>query len=220
MSAVVDVWLVRGTTSVPHAGASSPERVLDEVERARLARLSGRTEAGTYAALHVMTRRVIGERLNRAPKQLRFDRSCPDCRRQHGAPRLLDDPDLRLSLSRTRDLGALALARGAGCGVDVEEESAVTFAGFDDVALHPQERSRQTVMRPVIAWVRKEAALKALGVGFRIDPATVLTPVTGVPVRLVPGLPTVVVADLEAPSGYAGALAIVSDGPSPVVHVH
>lgn len=84
MSAVVEVWLDRGPTSVPDAGASSSESVLDEVERDRLARLSDRVEARTYEALHVLARRVIGERLDQPLQAL--DRQQHD--RQHGLDEL------------------------------------------------------------------------------------------------------------------------------------
>ncbi len=47
------------------------------------------------------------------------------------------------------------------------------FAGFDTVATHPSERSADLDDRArAVSWVRKEAALKALGVGFVVDPAS------------------------------------------------
>ena len=57
---------------------------------------------------------------------------------------------------------------------------------------------------------RKEAALKALGVGLRVDPTTFVTPRTGVPAEIVPGMPCLTVMDVDAPTGCAAAVALAS----------
>ena len=222
IDATVDVW-VRETTAaagVPDdAGACAA--VLDEHERERWARLTDPRDAAAYLLLHALARREIGRVVGRSPESLRFDRTCPDCGRQHGAPRLLDDPGLHVSLSRTRDVVALALSRSGPVGVDVEAVHAVAFGGYGDVALHPDERGHGTgELRDVTTWVRKEAALKALGLGLRVDPTTFATPTPGIATDVVPGMPSVKVIDLDVPRAYAAAVALESGRGALAVRAH
>ena len=210
-AATVDVW-VRETTAAGPSGTSAPmEAGLDVHERERWARFADRRDATAYLVLHGLARREIGRLVGRPPESLRFDRTCPNCGRQHGVPRLLDDPRLHLSLSRTRSAVALALSRSGPVGVDIEAVDAAQFTGYAGVALHPDERERgANGPTDTTSWVRKEAALKALGVGLRVDPATFATPAPGIPAEVVPGMPSVTVADVDVPGAYAVAVAVES----------
>ena len=58
---------------------------------------------------------------------------------------------------------------GGTVGVDVEPAGRAGFPGFEDVAVHPQEGSRE----PTGTWVRQEVLLKATGWGLAVDPTTV-----------------------------------------------
>lgn len=205
-------------------------QVLDDVERDRWRRFTDPGAARSYAALHILARTVIGPIVGRDPAALRFDRSCVVCGLQHGRPRLIDDPTLRLSLSRTRSVVVLATSRAGPVGVDVERDDAVAFAGFEEVALHSDDRGRRRRERDAVpdatAWVRKEAALKALGVGLRVDPASVRTPAPGKPVVVVPGLQPVNVIDLaldldpDVDAWHSAAVALVTNAVSVKVHLH
>jgi 4'-phosphopantetheinyl transferase len=77
-----------------------------------------------------------------------------------------------VSLARAGGLSVVAVADAGPVGVDVEVEGAASFAGFADVALHPGERAGRTD-EATRAWVRKEALLKAYGLGLAIDPRDV-----------------------------------------------
>ena len=216
----VDVW-TRDTSAAPpdEAAVAEPGELadlLDVHERERWSRLVDRRSATAYLELHVLARREIARVLGRSPAALRFDRTCPDCDRQHGAPRLLDDPGLHLSLSRSGTVVALALSRAGRVGVDVDRVARTGFRGFEEVALHPDERDHvRTANARATAWVRKEAVLKALGVGLRVDPATFVTPLTGVPRIVLPGSPAVSVSDLAVQEGYAAAVALAVPDPAP-----
>lgn len=212
MADEVDVW-VRDTNVGSASQGGLDEDRLDEHERERWSRLTDRPAARAYVALHVLARSQIGRLLGRPPEALRFDRTCPDCGGQHGRPLLVDDPGLHLSLSRAGTVVALALSRSGPVGVDVEHVSGTQFEGFGQVALHPSERDG--TVADATAWVRKEACLKALGVGLRVEPASFVTPRSGLPVEVVPGMPCLTVVDVDAPSGCAAAVALVS-GESPL----
>ncbi|MEO7753488.1 MAG: 4'-phosphopantetheinyl transferase superfamily protein [Terracoccus sp.] len=202
---------------------------LDAVERRRLAELeaAGPAASRAYAVLHLLARDVVSEQSGTAPASVAFSRSCDRCGAAHGRPRVLGQPAVHLSLSRTPDLVAVALSSDAPVGVDVERVSSVGFEGFDLVAAHPSERlSGRTDTDRAVSWVRKEAALKALGVGLRIDPETVVTPQPGRPLTLVGTDSPVSVLDLDPASvrelarGMVAAVALAAAHENLVVTLH
>jgi 4'-phosphopantetheinyl transferase len=69
-------------------------------------------------------------------------------------------------------MSVVAITDAGPVGVDVEAEGAADFAGFADVALHLGERATNPV-DPTRVWVRKEALLKAHGLGLVVDPSDV-----------------------------------------------
>ena len=159
--------------------------------------------------LHLLARDVVAQVVGCHPAELAFDRTCARCGEQHGPPRVVGHPGLHVSLSRTRDLVAVAVSVDAPVGIDVEVLAGTRFDGFDAVALHPVERAADLDDRTrAVSWVRKEAALKALGTGFSVDPATVPAPAPGRPRLVVPDRPPVSVADV--PTGERGHVAAVA----------
>jgi len=102
----------------------------------------------------------------------------------------IDSPNLTFNLSHSGDWAVLGISRNAEVGVDLEIGAQVldrtsmlaaltpreldVASALDDVALHAAFR---------VAWTRKEACLKAAGIGFAIDPSEVeagLEPVPGI----------------------------------------
>jgi 4'-phosphopantetheinyl transferase len=77
-----------------------------------------------------------------------------------------------VSLAHAGDVSVVAITDAGPVGIDVEAEGAADFAGFEDVALHRGERGTNPADR-TRAWVRKEALLKAYGLGLIIDPRDV-----------------------------------------------
>jgi 4'-phosphopantetheinyl transferase len=156
--------------------------LLDEHERRTLVGFRSAATAHAYAAAHALARRAVAEVAGCGAAGVRIDRTCLECGAQHGRPTLPDLPLLHLSLSRADTLVAVAVTRAGPVGVDVEPVAATDFPGFPDVALHPAEwdhvegRPLERTLRRARAWTRKEACLKALGVGLRTDPALVPTP--------------------------------------------
>lgn len=209
---IVDVWL-RRVADVPDGAA-----LLDPGERTRLAGLRSEDKQ-SYAAGHVLLRRAVarvaGDDTPAAAAAVRFDRTCSVCGEQHGRPTLPGLPGLHVSLSRTRTHVAVALAE-APVGVDLELVAATCFDGFDSVALHPDDLDALSGDVPfgadprAAAWVRKEAALKALGTGLRKDPAGVRSPLSGIPTDLLGDGTRVTVRDVPTPwPTVAAAVAVV-----------
>lgn len=130
--------------------------------------------------------------------------------------------DLHLSRSATPGLAAMALCRRSGIGIDVEH---VRPAWIDDelcdLALHPAERATAARGGPEAffgIWTRKEAVLKALGVGLSVPPSSFdsgqidtrwahckLGPIAAANVRSV-----------HAPCGYSAAFGAI--GFKPTLH--
>ena len=226
----VDLWIREPAVVLARDGsahAPKPEAVLDPIERDRWHRFADADSARSYAAVHLLARICVGGLLGRSPSSLRFDRACDDCDQPHGRPRLVDDPTLHVSLTRTRSLVAVALSRFGPVGVDVERHSEASFPGYAEVALHPDERVQALGRRgeghvelDVTAWVRKEAALKALGLGLRIDPAGLRTPSTGQSRAVVAGMPMVTVVDVPVADAYAVAVAVVTGSDSVRIRRH
>jgi 4'-phosphopantetheinyl transferase len=207
-----DAWFARPDGWAGPAGWERLLSLLDPLERGRLAALREPTTARAYAVLHLLARDVLGQVVGADPGQLVFDRTCARCGEQHGPPRLVGHPGLHVSLSRTPDLVAVAVSPDAPVGIDVERVAATRFVGFDGVAMHPSERSHDLDdATRAVSWVRKEAAIKALGDGFVVDPAELRTPPHGRAVLVLPDRPAVTVVDVAlGEGGHVAALALAA----------
>lgn len=166
-SCEVDVWWLdaRGVTIAP--------ALLDRREIARADGVRHVATRETSLAAAMLLRLAVGRAAGCAPGAVLVDRSCPDCTRWHGAPRLVGLPGLDVSVSHAGHRAGVAVGRGAALGLDVEERTALpdpAEPGLLTSVLDPQERARHdTMSRDEFGtyWVRKEAVLKATGEGLR-----------------------------------------------------
>ncbi len=138
---------------------------------------------------------------------LEIGRRCRRCgSARHGQP-FVEDDVVHVSLGRAPGLVLAAVSTAGPVGVDGEPAGRAGFPGFDDVAVHPQEGSRE----PTRTWVRKEALLKATGWGLTVDPRRVRLDDR----RLVsweehlPAPDRCWIEDLPLPEGYVGAVAVI-----------
>jgi 4'-phosphopantetheinyl transferase len=110
-----------------------------------------------------------------AVSQIVLTHACPRCGSgAHGRPLIAATEQVRrpahVSLARAGDLSLVAVTDAGRVGVDVEAEGAAELAGVERVVLHPGERAADVTR----TWVRKEAVLKAYGLGLAVDPSHVL----------------------------------------------
>ncbi len=150
-------------------------------------------------------RRAAAGCLSVDPRQLRVDRRCDRCGAQHGKPRLLDHPELDVSVAHTGDHVAVALARGPRIGVDVEQlrdldvdelaRTAFTSDEAAELAALPAADRAPAFFR---LWTRKESIVKALGVGITNDFAHASASSTGAALH-----------ELTCAPGYVATLAIL-----------
>jgi 4'-phosphopantetheinyl transferase len=170
----IDVWKVDLAALEDH-----PERLLDNEELARAARiLSGRGRV-IWSRSRGFLRALLGCYLNHDPRALRFVLG------PHGKPALEREgtdagEDLRFNLSHSGGLALIAVTAGREVGIDLEvadrrvDELAIAarVLGRAQAArlaeLDPRTRERE-FMR---AWVAHEAAVKCRGLGLGIEIAT------------------------------------------------
>ncbi|MFF3492615.1 4'-phosphopantetheinyl transferase family protein [Streptomyces sp. NPDC002795] len=171
-SGPVRLWLATTGPGSPPTGDAAD--ILDAEESRRAAAFHFERHRVRYVSAHLALRAILGERLGRAPGDVRFTRlPCPGCGGPHGRPALADVPGPHFSLSHSGDLALVALAP-APVGADVEELPTPKVAEELTAVLHPRERAelaalagpRERRLGVARAWVRKEAYLKGLGTGL------------------------------------------------------
>lgn len=214
------VWVHDVALDVPAERRAAREVILsrDERERAgrfRFARDRARFIAGRAALRHILTGHGAG-----SAEHLRFVEGA------WGKPALDRDSSLRFNVAHSGDRGLVAVTRDVEVGIDVErlrpmaEVGAVarrvcSAAERAALAWLPASQRDAAFLR---AWVRKEACVKALGVGLHQSLTTVdvgmAAEAGGAPTTVI--VPRVdgsawaelTIVDLECGAGYAAALAV------------
>ncbi len=187
---------------------------LDRTERRRMARLRHPADRARFLVARVLLKQLVGELSDVDPVSVRLSYDCQQCGEPHGKPGVATPfatPGWQVSIAHAGRRVAVAATRVGAVGVDVEPVDGVRFEGFDAVALSDRESAALAHLPPAArnqaratAWVRKEAVLKATGLGLARDPATVDLADLG---------PARTVLDLAVGDGYAAAVAVLTDGP-------
>lgn len=204
---------VHVVVAVPPWWEAGPD-VLSPDEHRRVAMLREPADRAAAAASVRLLRLLLARLTGVAAGDHAFVRRCVACGGPHGKPEL-QHPGLHTSRSWTRDAVAVAVTTAGPVGVDVEREAATDFDGFAGVALAPGE-SAPTAADRARAWTRKEAVLKAAGLGLAEDLRAVRVTAAGDAPALVrwdraPG--PVQLRDVPAPPGLRCAVAVLTSGP-------
>jgi 4'-phosphopantetheinyl transferase len=196
--AEIHVWLV------PVANVPEPIAILDGEERERAGRFRVDAARKRFVVSHGVLRLVLGRLTGLAPESLRFTRRCGHCGgTDHGKPRLAGSSGLDFSLAHSDGLALIAVARDRLVGADVErvrprtDVQAVARHAFSPAErLDIESRATDDERRAAFfrSWTRKEAYLKARGVGLA----------GGLDRTVGPGWQ---VRSLHAPPGYLAAVA-------------
>jgi 4'-phosphopantetheinyl transferase len=192
--------------------AASAEHVLDAGERARAARFQFERDRITYVTSHALWRTAIGFCLGVEAALVRLSSTST------GQPRLYGT-GYATSLSHSGTWVAMAICAGTTIGVDIERSpTRLAMDALMPLVCTPAEISVMEKLSPperettlLALWTRKEALLKAFGVGLTADPAQ-LSATSGELVAP-PALATDQVpcraCPIEAlPNNLAGALAV------------
>ncbi|WP_432097051.1 4'-phosphopantetheinyl transferase family protein [Streptomyces sp. bgisy100] len=154
-------------------------RLLDPVERARLDAYARPDDRHRFLLGCAVSRIALGAYLGADPADVGLVRQCPQCGGPHGKVRLRDAEgagSIRFSVTHGGRLVGVAFCRAAEVGLDVEPtDQAVDVDELAPDVLTGRELAalaeggtvadrRRDFLR---FWCRKEAVVKALGVGMR-----------------------------------------------------
>jgi len=170
-----------------------------------------------FVARRGLMRAELARELGVAPQMVRIAAD------EHGKPFLRDDSDLAFNLSHSKGLALLATMRGGAIGCDIEWRNPELACSHVARRLFaPQEYETLTAL-PAEQWIagfyncwtRKEAYVKALGLGLShpLDAFTVSV-APGEPARFTSDEPGWTLASFEPAPGYQAAL-VTWTGPSP-----
>jgi 4'-phosphopantetheinyl transferase len=168
------LWLLELDVDV--AAATRLAHVLDAAEAARRDAFVHARDAERYAVAHVGLRVLLARWAGVEPGALEFERRpCHACGGPHGKPALRGGGDeLCFSLAHAGRVALYALA-SVEVGVDVEPRRPVAELEGVAESLHPRERAALATLPAVeradallCCWTRKEALLKARGLGLTV----------------------------------------------------
>lgn len=191
-----------------------PSQYLDDEEKARARRFIFDADRHRFMITHSQVRLILGALLNIHPANLVFIKN------PHGKPSLVGSR-LKFNLSHSRDLGLLAVILDQEIGVDIEvirpevDRDSLASRFFAPQEVHalsnlPESERLEGFFN---CWSRKEAYIKARGLGLKIplrkftvsvapgQPAAVISPDPG-------ASPTWDMAALTPHPGYCGALVV------------
>jgi 4'-phosphopantetheinyl transferase len=154
--------------ALPSAAAdlSTHVEILDHQERERVQRFHFAGDAARYALAHANLRRILGAYLKQRPEKICFRNN------QFGKPELAGETSLQFSLSHSQSMAVLAVDHALPVGVDVEDvrpiETEVADAHFSATELSALRALQGDAWLTGFyrCWTRKEAVLKAEGVGL------------------------------------------------------
>ncbi len=160
----VAIWLF--SLQAPAPARAMLAGLLSTDERERAARFIHDRHRNRYIVAHGAMRCILGETLGRAPGDLVFASNA------WGKPELTEAGAPFINLSHTENLGALAIGWRCPIGVDVEQvrpvEQDVARHSFSPAELAELSRlpQRDWLQGFYRCWTRKEAVIKALGLGL------------------------------------------------------
>jgi 4'-phosphopantetheinyl transferase len=199
------------------------QELLSPADRARADRFVTAALRGSFVTAHGLMRAVLGRCLELDPAALSFAETA------RGKPFLLPPASVAtFNLSHSRRFVALALTRATHdeLGVDVEDVERQVSAGLVDACTSPGERAlfheglSETERRALFfrIWTRKEAVLKAsgLGIGVRLSSVDVAPQLESATVLWDEGRQRHHVTSFAGlPEGLCGALAQAGPSPGP-----
>jgi medium-chain acyl-[acyl-carrier-protein] hydrolase len=184
--------------------------ILSAEERERARRFPRAAERRQFLVSQAALRTILGRVLDRAPQSLQFGSGA------HGKP-FLQGEELSFNLSHSGDLALVAVTREGPVGIDIERVRAdLDWTAMSRHPLSPHEQSALAGLPPehrltgfFSFWTRKEAQLKATGLGAAAPadnlldfPPTLLLPQVG---EFHDGRTR---ADVHPEPGYVGSLVV------------
>ena len=207
----LDVWHI----NLDNLDQAAWSETLTAAEFARAARLLRPGAGERFLQARFALRSLLGRYLDRVPQSLEFALN------QFGKP-ALPGSQLGFNLSHSGNRAVLAISRQQAIGVDIEQLTAhrdvhglarqvCTPSESADLAALPDQA---LALAFSICWTRKEAYLKALGVGLSVDPRVVAVGLLPIPLHVsevFSGSGSVAVQTIDISDGFAISVAVRSD---------
>jgi len=187
--------------------------LLSDEERGRARRFRFQADVDRFVAARGALRHHLGAALAVDPHTLSFDTG------PFGKPYVIGQEHMQFNVSHSGDWVLIAISRRGPVGVDVElarpdlnvlELGATVFTNGELVALSvlAAHAARSAFFR---LWTRKEAALKAWGVGLSLDPRSIQVGIDEAPTRVVrapfAAFPPATVSDIAVDAMHSAAVA-------------
>lgn len=193
---------------------SPDESALSEDERQRASRFHFDADRDRYVAAHASLRGVLSRYLQCEPRELKFSAN------EFGKP-FLSNHEIEFNLSHSGEFALVGIAHKCKVGVDVEliredlelEDLARRYFSLREVSELMALKDEQRVIGFFNCWTRKEAYIKAQGLGLSL-PLDSFDVSLGEPALLHATRPDAKVASrwslrsLDVESNYAAALAV------------
>ena len=195
----------------------TPERLevcaasLDAEERSRAAAFRYDRDRKRFIARRGQLRERLAEETGETPHAIRIAADA------HGKPFLPGHPELSFNLSHSRTLALVAIGRGVAIGCDIEwRDPALAERAVAERLFAPAERTALAALPDALwvggffnCWTRKEAYVKALGLGlsYPLDAFTVSV-VPDEPARLIAAETGWSLTSFEPAPGYQAALVV------------
>ena len=168
----ISPWLFR--LDLPTPLIAGLEAILSPDERARAAALRHDVDQRRFIARRAQLRMLLADLIGTRPEAVLFARG------PHGKPYLPSYPDLRFNTSSAGTLGlcVVALKTEVGCDMAADEDVPLSIEiarllfhdrEHRDFAALPEAMRRRAFLE---IWTRKEAYLKAAGIGLSRDLST------------------------------------------------
>lgn len=192
-----------------------PERMaelaalLDETDHVRAAALHFELHRRRFIVRRALTRVELARAIGGEPGRLRFAEG------EQGKLSLQDAPELRFNLSHADDLALLVMSGNSEVGCDIERidpararrdvaERFFSPVEFAILSALPEEQWAEGFFN---CWTRKEAYIKALGIGLSYPLQSFsVSLVPGDTPRLISGDPKCEIAAVDAGDGYCAAI--------------
>jgi 4'-phosphopantetheinyl transferase len=211
----VDIWRV--SLDLPPVSVKQMESTLPADESERASKFHFDYDRNRFTLAHASLRRVLARYLHIQPHRINFSVN------EYGKPSLPPETEIHFNLSHSSKFALIAVSRNRNIGVDVEKIRVdIELENLASRYFSPHESSELLALPPeqraigfFNCWTRKEAYIKAQGLGLSL-------PLDSFDVSLTPAEPTLLRAtrpdstesarwtllSLLVDTGYAGALAV------------
>ncbi len=199
--------------------------LMDAPERVRLKAVRRALDRDRFVVACGILRLALAAYLETPPTEIGISRACLVCGEPHGKPRL-SQPALatvEISVSHARDQIAVAFALETPIGIDVEQvHTELPIEAMSHLVLTTQESLKlgrlprnEQVRGFLIFWTRKEAMVKATGIGLEMPLTSFVVSGTDEPPRLISWphdsemINHVSLYDLDAGNDHVASLAVI-----------